>query len=222
MAGVSASTARKVCLLSSHAFFLTKFQQLLSDGGVRVEVYRLDTEILGNFRASQLPDCPAYVLDYAPTPQLTSMIITNILSAHPHAQILVAAEKVDEKRAFPLLRLGVKGLLSYAEAEQLPRAVKAITAGGYWVPRTLLARFVDEILGEARSGSRRLPHPTYRVSQREQQILDSLLENRSNKEIAQTLNISERTVKFHVSNLLAKYGVQRRADLILLSFHNGA
>jgi hypothetical protein len=49
-------------------------------------------------------------------------------------------------------------------------------------------------------------------------LLDCLLENLANKEIANKLNISERTVKFHVSNLLAKYKVQRRADLILLSY----
>ena len=48
-------------------------------------------------------------------------------------------------------------------------------------------------------------------------MLDALLQNQSNKEIATLLNISERTVKFHVSNLLAKFAVQRRADLILLS-----
>src|SRR5205814_9232961 len=46
----------------------------------------------------------------------------------------------------------------------------------------------------------------------------SLLENLSNKEIASKLNIAERTVKFHVSNLLSKFGVRRRADLILLTF----
>lgn len=45
-----------------------------------------------------------------------------------------------------------------------------------------------------------------------------MLENLSNKEIACKLNISERTVKFRVSNLLAKFGVRRRADLILLCY----
>jgi DNA-binding CsgD family transcriptional regulator len=45
-----------------------------------------------------------------------------------------------------------------------------------------------------------------------------VLENLSNKEIAGQLNISERTAKFHVSNILAKFGVQRRADLIVMSF----
>jgi two-component system response regulator DevR len=47
-------------------------------------------------------------------------------------------------------------------------------------------------------------------------IVDALLENLANKEIANKLHIPERTVKFHVSNLLNKLGVRRRADLILL------
>jgi DNA-binding CsgD family transcriptional regulator len=51
-------------------------------------------------------------------------------------------------------------------------------------------------------------------------VADLLLENLSNKEIASRLHVSERTAKFHVSNLLAKYGVQRRADLILLFFQS--
>jgi DNA-binding CsgD family transcriptional regulator len=49
-------------------------------------------------------------------------------------------------------------------------------------------------------------------------VLNGLLENLANKEVADRLHISERTVKFHVSNLLAKFGVRRRADLILLCF----
>jgi LuxR family maltose regulon positive regulatory protein len=59
------------------------------------------------------------------------------------------------------------------------------------------------------------------LSQREQEVLASLLLSLSNKEIGDKLNISERTVKFHVSNLLAKFSVQRRADLILQSFQSG-
>jgi DNA-binding CsgD family transcriptional regulator len=54
------------------------------------------------------------------------------------------------------------------------------------------------------------------ISRRERDVLDLLLANLSNKEIATKLFISERTVKFHVSNLLSKFGVQRRADLIVL------
>ena len=51
-----------------------------------------------------------------------------------------------------------------------------------------------------------------------EEVLAGLLENLANKEVADRLHISERTVKFHVSNLLAKFGVRRRADLILLCY----
>ena len=44
------------------------------------------------------------------------------------------------------------------------------------------------------------------------------MKNLPNKEIAKNLRISGRTAKFHVSNVMAKYGVKRRADLLLLSF----
>ena len=53
---------------------------------------------------------------------------------------------------------------------------------------------------------------------REQQVLQAVLENLGNKEIAAKLHMAERTAKFYVSKLLARYGVRRRADLILLHF----
>lgn len=52
-----------------------------------------------------------------------------------------------------------------------------------------------------------------KVSRREQEVLSGVLQNLTNKEIATKLNVSERTVKFHVSSLLAKFGVTSRAAL---------
>lgn len=52
-----------------------------------------------------------------------------------------------------------------------------------------------------------------KVSRREQEVLGGVLQNLTNKEIATKLNVSERTVKFHVSSLLAKFGVASRAAL---------
>ena len=101
--------------------------------------------------------------------------------------------------------------------EQLSRAVAAVAAGGFWVPRAWLTRFVDAMLSVSavrRNASAAVSRA--RLSRREQQVFDALLENLSNKEIASRLNVSERTIKFHVSNVLAKFAVRRRADLIVL------
>lgn len=51
------------------------------------------------------------------------------------------------------------------------------------------------------------------LSPRQREILNSVLCNRANKEIASRLNITVRTVKFHISSLLSKFGVENRAEL---------
>jgi len=61
-------------------------------------------------------------------------------------------------------------------------------------------------------------HGRVKLTRREDEVLGGVVRSLSNKEIGATLNLSERTVKFHVSNLLAKFGVRRRADLILLCY----
>ena len=112
----------------------------------------------------------------------------------------------------------MKGILTYEEArEQLSPALAQVATGGIWVPRPVLSRFVDSILSSTQGRHLRAEAPSD-LSKRETEVLNGLLENLANKEVADRLNISERTVKFHVSNLLAKFGVRRRADLILLCY----
>ncbi len=202
----------RVCLLSSHPFFLAQLQQSLQHGPFQLQVRRLRDSPEVNI----IPRAGVYILDpsYA---RRTEVLIRSILDRHPKAKLLVFSEKLLETNVFPFLRMGVKGVLCYSEANrQLSRAVEAVAGGGFWVPRALLSRFVASILGSTHG--RRPFSSSADISRREKEILDKLMENQSNKEIANNLRISERTVKFHVSNLLAKHGVQRRSDLILLYF----
>ena len=55
---------------------------------------------------------------------------------------------------------------------------------------------------------------TVRLTRREEEVLEGVMRSQSNKEIAGTLNLSERTVKFHVSSLLAKFRVRGRMELV--------
>jgi DNA-binding NarL/FixJ family response regulator len=225
-----------VCVISSHALALDELTRSLRGPGFRALTLRAE-ELRppepsqaawpgGNASGGSLPEAAVYVMDAnAPRPIAESRI-ADVLAAQPEARLVVTAEKFTEADALSLLRMGVRGLLNYSEARQrLPEAVRSVAGGGYWVPRALLGRFVDAILGKKGAPVApvgRVAGARARMSKREQQVLDALLENLANKEIAVRLNISERTVKFHVSNLLAKFGVRRRADLILLSYQSGA
>ena len=207
-----------VCLLSPHPLVLSEFERVLSNPAFKLISRHLESTLGPDLRHLQVPKATVYVVDAHVARPAAGALISNILDHHTEARIIVVAEKFDAAESYSLLQMGAKGLLSYSEArEQLPRALPLVANGGFWVPRAVLSGFVDSILGG--SHSRRLKADTSAdLSPREQEVLNSLLENLANKEIGNKLNISERTVKFHVSNLLGKFGVRRRADLILLCY----
>jgi DNA-binding NarL/FixJ family response regulator len=208
----------KVCLLSPHPMVLSEFHRLLEDSGFQITSKQLSSMLAPDLRTFEVPRASVYVVDAHAARQATGALLGNILEHNENARLLVVGDKLKETDSYTLLRQGVKGILTYAEArEQLPRALPQVAAGGIWVPRPVLSRFVDTVLN-SKQGRRLRPEAASDLSRREQEVLDGLLENLANKEVADRLHISERTVKFHVSNLLAKFGVRRRADLILLCY----
>ncbi len=208
----------KVCILSPHPLVLAEFSRALAGPDFEVVTRQLESMLGPDLRRLVVPKSLVYVVDAHASQPATAALIANILERSPGARLLVVAEKLSAAESHDLLRLGAKGLLTYAEArEQLPRALPLVGTGGFWVPRALLSEFVDSILNSTR-GRRHKDETATELSRREPEVLDTLLENLANKEIASRFNISERTVKFHVSNLLSKFGVRRRADLILLCY----
>lgn len=207
-------------VLSPHPLVLAELSRWLSIKGIACDPVRLQYSLtpgLGPLAAAPGSVC---VVDACFPPVASESLVSTLIDSRPGVLVLVLAEELGEALAFPLLRLGVKGLLSYATArKQLLPALSALATGGCWVPRNVLSRFLDTLL--SRDAARNVPSP-FGLSRREHEVLDSLLQNLSNKEIGSRLNISERTVKFHVSNLLGKFSVQRRADLILKSLQHAA
>jgi DNA-binding NarL/FixJ family response regulator len=190
---------------------------LLAKSQFKVILKQLESTLAPDLRALDPPKANVYVVDAHAAKPATGALLTNLLERCPESRLMVVGEQHNDANSFSMLRLGVKGLLTYVEArDQLIRALPLVAAGGFWVPRSVLSGFVDSIL--TGQGRRLKTDSVTNLSRREQEVLDSLLENLSNKEIASKLNIAERTVKFHVSNLLSKFGVRRRADLILLTF----
>lgn len=197
---------------------LAEFHRLLEDSGFQITSKQLDSMLAPDLRNLDIPRAAVYVIDAHAARQATGALLGNILERYASARLLVVGDKLKEADSYSLLRQGAKGILTYAEArEQLPLALPQVAAGGIWVPRPVLSRFVDSILSSTQGRRLRVDSPS-ELSRREQEVLAGLLENLANKEVADRLHISERTVKFHVSNLLAKFGVRRRADLILLCY----
>jgi len=211
------SSARRieVCLYWFHPMLLSEFQRRLGTGSFHLSTHRLEPYSVPDLRTLAYPEASLYVLESHPRRVVTEALAAGIARRFPGARVLAVAEKLPDQTAFPLLLLGVKGLLKYSELpDQLERAALVVAGGGFWVSRSLLSAFLDSV----RSGPlpAREMSGTDNLTRREREVLECLLQNLLNKEIAKRLHISERTAKFHVSNLLAKFGVQRRGDLMLL------
>jgi DNA-binding NarL/FixJ family response regulator len=203
-----------------HPLVLPEFERVVSDAGLRLVARRLEANRIPDFENVAIPKASAYVVEAHPQLPVTEAVVTGIHARQPSARILVLGERFADQTAFALLRLGIKGLLNYTEtARALLSALQTVTTGGLWVGRALLSRFVDTALCT-------VPLRVYAtgfegLTRRERQVLEAVLDNLSNKEIARRLQMSERTAKFHVSNLLVKHGVRRRADLLFCALRNG-
>ena len=211
-----------VGLLSANPFALPHLHNLVRRSGLRIKHGKLNITTRTEMDDIRVPNASVYVLDACSTGLITEGVVAALRARHPRGRVIVVAVTMREEAAFSLLQLGVKGLVFEKEAEgSLARAVQAVNGGGVWIPRVLTARFIDHMLG------RSTQEPTSaatarRLSQRERQVLDGVLKSQSNKEIAASLYISESTVKFHLTRLFNKFGVRRRADLILHSIQQPA
>jgi DNA-binding NarL/FixJ family response regulator len=204
-----------VCVLANHPFLLGQLETNLSGSGLSTKTFCLSNLITEDVSRLPIPNAGVYVVDAHDA--FSQLLAGALLNRFPKSRVIVVAEEFPDDIAFPFLELGAKGLLSYSQAhEHLVEAVRAVGQGDFWVPSHLLSRFMDSVVRKTRR--RLVTANRYRLSRREQEVLEGLLEHLSNKEIASRLSISERTAKFHVSNLLAKFNVHRRADLVTLQF----
>jgi DNA-binding NarL/FixJ family response regulator len=177
--------------------------------------FLVESALTHDLRGIRFPNALVYVVDAQVGPRATLALLSNILGQRAETRIIVITEKVTSGISYPLLQMGVKGLLTYEQVPaQLPTALPLVAKGGFWVPRAVLSGFVESILGGPQK-RKLMANSLANLSFREHEVLSFLLENTSNKEIGRKLNVTERTVKFHVSNVLSKFGVRRRADLIL-------
>jgi DNA-binding NarL/FixJ family response regulator len=119
--------------------------------------------------------------------------------------------------AIRLFYWGIDGFVELHETWQteLLHAIRSILNGQLWVPPEVVAAFV----AQAKALQERQFLPGHSLTAREAQVLQLLMRHLTNKEISKALLISERTVKFHVSHILGKLGLQDRRRLLPETFY---
>jgi NarL family two-component system response regulator LiaR len=136
--------------------------------------------------------------------------LRNFREKVPDAKILVFTDCEDHKQIVEVIELGVEGFQCKqdADANEIVDSIHTLHEGG----RDLAPCVTEALLQEMQS--ERLMTQA-QLSVREQDVLDLIAKGKSNNDIADKLYISVRTVKFHVSSILAKLNVKNRTEAAL-------
>lgn len=135
-----------------------------------------------------------------------------ILVEWPAAKILIVTSFIDDEKVYPAIQAGASGyLLKTSTAREIADAIRATQRG----ERVLEPEVTTKIVQQATKPRKELHED---LTKREQEVLLLISEGKSNQEIADQLFITLKTVKTHVSNILAKLEVEDRTQAAIYAF----
>ncbi|MFU0792070.1 response regulator [Virgibacillus proomii] len=135
-----------------------------------------------------------------------------IMEQWPEAKIIIVTSFLDDEKVYPALEAGATSyMLKTSKAEEIAKAIRATYEG----QTVLEPEVTGKLMNRMRSPQEQLHE---RLTGREKEVLLLLAQGKTNQEIADQLFISLKTVKVHVSNLLAKLEVQDRTQAVIYAF----
>jgi NarL family two-component system response regulator LiaR len=157
---------------------------------------------------------PDVVLMDLMMPQMDGPTATRLITERfPHIRVIALTSFQEEGLVQRALQAGAIGyLLKNVSAEVLAEAIRAAVAGHL----TLAPEAAQDLLHRAP----RAPQPGADLSAREREVLALLVQGLSNKEIARRLVVSQSTVKFHVSTILAKLAAGSRTEAVAIALQH--
>jgi DNA-binding NarL/FixJ family response regulator len=140
--------------------------------------------------------------------------IPQVLQASPVTGILIFSAYDTDERVFRAIRAGARGyLLKGAAGAEIARAVRAVSAGESYLEPRIAAKLVAEVSAPHRFAGL--------LTERQHAVLRLVAAGLSNKQIARSLSITERTVKFHVTSILTKLEADNRAQAVAVAVQRG-
>ncbi|MGM0890669.1 MAG: response regulator [Bacillota bacterium] len=160
-------------------------------------------------------------------PNMNGVEATKMLvNCYPEAKVSILSIHDDENYVHHALKTGVQGyLLKEMDADALIDAVRVVAEGGSYLHPRLTHNLVKEYRRLAADrdsvNAVEIRRPHHLLTRRECEVLQLLADGKSNRAIGETIYISDKTVKNHVSNILQKLNVNDRTQAVVLAIKNG-
>lgn len=217
----------KIIIVDDHQLFREGVKRILDfedsfnvvaegdDGADVVELYRLHN--------------PDVVLMDINMPGKNGVEATaDLIAEFPDARVVMLSIHDDESYVTHSLKSGALGyMLKEMDADEIVEAIKVVAAGGSYlhpkVTRNLVAEFrrLSEHENKGNFHQTEIRRPFHLLTKRECEVLQLLTDGQSNRSIGETLYISEKTVKNHVSSILQKMNVNDRTQAVVTAIKNG-
>lgn len=182
-----------------------------------------DIEVVGE--AGNGEDGIRLVQEYKPDVVLMDLVMEGmdgiettrrLLKLFPDCKVIVLTSFLDDEKMYPVIEAGAFSyLLKTSRASEITTAIRAAVKG----QPILESQVATKIMNRFRQPKVSVPHDD--LTEREMEVLRSIARGKSNQEVADELFIGIKTVKSHVTNVLAKLGVEDRTQAAIYAFKNG-
>jgi two-component system, NarL family, nitrate/nitrite response regulator NarL len=144
-------------------------------------------------------------------------ILRNAIKVLPEIKIVVLSNQPSPEDAFQVMRAGASGYChAYSDASVLSEVRSVVIHGGIWLGRELLQKLINVSVSLVSNQSEQVADILAKLTQRERDVAIEAAKGLSNKEIARILNITERTVKAHISGCFERLHIKDRLQLALI------
>ena len=199
-------------------------QRLFANGLARIIGIQTDMEVVGEAHTGEeaislcLHEEPDVVLMDLSMPGIGGLSATRkILSLLPRTRVLILTVHTDDAHVFQGIKAGARGyILKDCTPEELTRAIRTVHAG-----ETIMAQDIARKTLTTFESIRSNTEITPNLTERELEVIKALAQGKSNKEIAQTLGISEKTVRNHASNIYNKLHIFDRTQAVIYAIRRG-
>jgi NarL family two-component system response regulator LiaR len=133
-------------------------------------------------------------------------------------RVIALTSFAEDDKVFPAIQAGASSyLLKDVTPDTLVEAIRAAHRGEARLHPDIMRKLMEEVAHQPSSASPAVPS----LTQRELEVVRLVAQGKSNREIAQSLVISEKTAKAHISNILGKLGLEDRTQMAIYAFRNG-